>query len=445
MIWSITAKPASSAPVAEAPAHPEPVAAAPAGGAGEDQNIYIGRQPIVDREKQLVAFELLFHAEPSGAEAAAGDFAATANVVVNAFTEFGVQNTLGPHRGFINVGRDLLMSDLPAVLPPARIVLELVENVLPDDEVIQRCKALRAAGYRLALDRVAAFDDRVKKLLPHVHMVKLDIAAIDEATLARLVPALRHLPLLLVADKVDTPERAQHCIDLGFDLFQGYHFAQPEVVSGKRAQPAKLALLRLSHLLLSDAEVDDIENELKQHPDLAYNLMRIVNSVAFGLARKIDSIGQCIAVLGRAKLTRWVQLLLYSASRNGNDAANPLMQMAATRGKWMETLAQAQRPGDKSYQDVAFMVGILSLLDALLAMPIQEVVDGLNLADEAKAALLTRDGPLGALLKLIEHKEGNAFEAVGRDLKSMPFLTPASFTSAELDAATWANSIAAAA
>jgi len=445
MIWSIAAKHPPVAPVADAAAQPASGVEAPAGGEVQDQNIYIGRQPIVDREQQLVAFELLFHAEASGAEAAAGNFEATANVVVNAFTEFGVQNTLGPHRGFLNVGRDLLMSDLPAVLPPARIVLELIDTVLPDEAVIQRCKALRSAGYRLALDHVCAFDDRVKKLLPYVHMVKLDIAEIEEATLVKLVPALRHLPLLLIADKVDTAERAQHCLQLGFDLFQGYHFARPEIVSGKRAQPAKLALLRLSHLLLSDAEVDDIENELKQHPDLAYNLMRIVNSVAFGLSRKIDSIGQCIAVLGRAKLTRWVQLLLYSASRNGNDAANPLMQMAATRGKWMETLAHAQRPGDKSYQDLAFMVGILSLLDALLAMPIREVVDGLNLADEVKAALLTREGPLGTLLQLIEHKESNAFEAVSRDLQAMPFLTPASFTSAELDAATWANSIAAAA
>ncbi len=415
----------------------------PQGPAGVDQpDVFIGRQPIVDRDRSLVAFELLFRAANAGTQH--DNVTATAHVIINAFTEFGVGDTLGPHRGFINVDRELLMSDVLAVLPPNRIVLELLETIEPDDEVIARCKKLRAAGYRLALDDVCTFDTRVKKLLPCVDMVKFDVMATDDALLARFTSALSRLPLLLLAEKVETPERAEQCMQLGFHLFQGYHFARPQVLEGKRAPAPRLALLRLTRLLMSDADTSVLENELKQHPELVYNLVRIVNSAAFGFSRKIDSLGQCITVLGHARLARWAQLFLYAPSGNATEAANPLMQMAATRGKWMENLAAALRPGDKQFQDVAFMVGILSLLGALLAMPLQDAVGSLNLSDEAESALLDYKGPLGNFLRLIELKENNEFTAVGHALNGMPYLNSASFTAAELNAAAWAQSLAAA-
>lgn len=408
-----------------------------------EPEMYIGRQPIVDKQQSLVAFELLFHAG-DGASHIANSAMATAAVIVNAFTEFSVQDTLGPHRGFVKVDRELLMSEALSALPPQRIVLELIEAIEPDDQVLARCKALRAAGYRLALDHVSAYDARVKKLLPYANMLKLDSMGMDDTLLARFVSALGRLPLLLIADNVETPELAEHCMKLGFHLFQGYHFARPQVLEGKRAPPAKLALMRLTSILNSDADADEIEDELKQHPDLAYNLVRLANSAAFGLTRKIDSLAQCIAVLGRSRMSQWVQLLLYAPAQKGTEAANPLMHMAATRGKWMENLALAVRPGDRQFQDLAFMVGILSLLGALLGMPLATVVGSLNLADEAKLALLEYQGPLGALLRLIEHKERNDFATVSRALQGMAYLTPAKFTAAELSAAAWAQAVAAA-
>lgn len=407
-----------------------------------EQEIYIGRQPIVDKERSLVAFELLFRTA-DGASEIKNNVTATASVIVNAFTEFSVQDTLGAQRGFINVDRELLMSDVLAALPPQRIVLELLETIEPDAAVIARCKQLRAAGYQLALDDVVALDTRVKKLLPYAHMVKLDTMGMDDALLERFVSALGRLPLLLLAEKVETPERAERCMRLGFHLFQGYHFARPQLLEGRRAAPAKLALLRLTNLLTGDADAEDIENELKQHPDLAYNLVRIANSAAFGLTRKIDSLAQCIAVLGRSKMAQWLQLLLYAPAQKGSEAANPLMHMAATRGKWMENLALALRPADRKFQDLAFMVGIMSLLGTLLGMPLEDVVRGLNLADEAKAALLEHKGPLGAFLRLIERKEGNDFTAVSRALQGMPYMSSAKFTAAELSAAAWAQAVAA--
>ena len=400
--------------------------------------VYIGRQPIVDRTRSLVAFELRFQDAEARAEATSESHA---GLIVNAFTDFGIHDTLGPHRGFVSIGRELLMSEALAALPANRIVLELDETVEPDDAVIARCKALRADGYRLAIDHVVAFDTRVKRLLPCVNMLKLDVG-MDDALLARFVSALGRLPVLLIADRVETRERAAHCLAHGFHLFQGYHFAQPQIVEGRRAAPARLALLKLTTLLMEDADTAALEDALKQHPDLVYNLLRIVNSAAFGLRRQIDTLPQCIAVLGHRRLAQWVQLLLYAPAEMAGAASNPLMQLAATRGKWMENLATLVRPAERKLHDLAFMVGILSLLDALLGMRLEAVVDNLNLADEVRAALLARKGMLGLLLRLIEDKEKNDFDAVRRGLHDLPFLTLQNFTAAELSAALWAHGAA---
>jgi len=404
-------------------------------------SIFLGRQPIIDRDQNLVAFELLFRTGYSEDADVSCNFSATADVIVNAFGQLGLRQTLGPHRGFLNVDRDMLASDLVALLPPQQIVLELLETIEVNDAVIERCKKLRRAGYRLALDDVTAIDDRVKALLPIAHMLKIDVAQVDSKALPRLVAALKHLPVLLVAEKVHTREQATSCHELGFDLFQGYYFARPEVVSAKRPDPSKMGLLRVMKLLSKDAEVRDIEAELKQYPDLVYNLMRIVNSAASGFTKKIDSLHQCIVVLGRSKLHRWVQLLLYNAPRRGPKGVNPLMHIAATRGKWMETLAAAERPRDRTYHDRAFMVGVLSLLETLIGLPMSEMVDDLNLDDEVADALLDRVGALGYLLNLLDKKECNDIPAVTRLLKGLPNVTLEQFTAAELDAAGWANGI----
>ena len=405
------------------------------------EGIFVGRQPILDRKQELVAFELLFRSGKTPAANVTDDVGATASVIVNAIGELGLQNVLGRHQGFINVSAEMLMSDMIQLLPGTQVVLELLETVEIGDAVLRRCRELRHLGYRLAMDDVTEVDERVRALAPLVDMVKVDLKQVDEGALPGIVKALRPWPLSLVAEKVDSRGEAERCMALGFDLFQGYYFARPETVSGKRTDPSKAALLRLLALLSKDAEVAEIEGEFKHHPHLVYNLMRIVNSAAFGLPQKIDSPRQCIAVLGRNHLQRWVQLLLYTVGRRDGRPPGPLMQMAATRGKWMEILAVKQRPGDRRYHDCAFMVGILSLFDALLGLALPEIVNDLNLADEAKAALLARAGPLGSLLLLIEKKEVNDATGVAHMLHDSPYFTLGQFTAAELGAAGWADAV----
>lgn len=403
--------------------------------------IFLGRQPILDRDQNIVAFELLFRVGHTTEANVEDDLSATANVIVNAYGQLGIQNVLGKQRGFINVDAELLMSDAICLLPSKYVVLEVMETVKVTSEVVQRCIELKQMGYQLALDDVTEINDSVELLLPVVNVVKVDVLELDKELIADLVKKLSRWPVLLLAEKVESDEQAKYCMELGFQMFQGYYFAKPEIMTGKRADPAKMSLLKLLTLVMGDSDAEEIEKEFKHQPGLSYNLLRMVNSVASGLPQKINSIKHAVMILGQKQLQRWIQLLLYSAGKSGEGMSNALMQTAATRGKLMELTALADRPHDKNHQDRAFMVGILSLLDALLGIEMPKIVDKLGIPEDMSQALLHREGRLGDQLRLIEANEKGEAETVQAMLTDMGFLSLGEFTNIELEALSWANRI----
>ncbi|MBA2483905.1 MAG: EAL domain-containing protein [Nitrosomonas sp.] len=404
-------------------------------------DIFIGRQPILDRDQNLIAFELLFRLDANSDMIVTNNVLATANVIVNAYGALGIQEVLGKQRGFVNVDAELLLSDAICMLPSKNVVLEILESVVVTNEIIQRCIELKQMGYQLALDDVVQINKEIELLLPIVNVVKIDILALEKEALVGIVNQLKRWPVLLLAEKVNTSEQANHCMELGFDMFQGYYFAKPETLTGKRADPAKISLLNILTLVMSDCDVADIERELKHQPGLSYNLLRMANSSALGLSKNINSIKQAILVLGRKQLQRWVQLLLYVADNNNNKMSDAMLKMAATRGKMMELIATADRPHDKNHQDRAFMVGILSLLDSLLGIEMAEIIDKLSIPTDASQALLLRSGRLGQELKLIEENEKGEIASVKSILAELNFLSLSELTVFELEALGWANRI----
>jgi EAL and modified HD-GYP domain-containing signal transduction protein len=406
------------------------------------QDIFIARQPIVDQKEKLVAFELLFRSAHSATESGVvDDTHATAQVLVNAFGEMGIGDVLGTHRGFINLDAQILHSDLIELLPKQQVMLELLETIKIDADIIARCHELKAKGFSLALDDVTELSEDIKPLLSVVEVVKLDLMLIDPLRLPGLVNELKRYPIKLLAEKVEDREQAKRCMAMGFDLFQGYYFARPEMLSGKRSDPSKMVLIRLLSMLLSDLENDKIEEAFKEHADLTYNLMRMVNSVGTGLATKVSSLKHGLLVLGRQPLRRWVQLLLYAA-KNGDNSASPLMQLAATRGKLLELVAKIDSPGNPDYADQAFMVGILSLLDALMGEPLPDIISRMSLQEEVEAALLKHEGGLGNLLSLCEKVETGDLNAIQEMLPAFSSLTVEDLNKAQLEAMGWANNIA---
>jgi len=404
-------------------------------------DIFLGRQPILDRKQNLIAFELLFRLGDVADANVTNHISATANVIVNAYGALGIQEVLGQQRGFINVNAELLMSDVICLLPSNNVVLEIIESVNITDEVVQRCIELKQMGYQLALDDVVEINKEIELLLPIVNVVKIDVLALEKEALVSLVNQLKCWPVLLLAEKVNSSEQAKQCMELGFEMFQGYYFAKPEILSGKRADPAKLSLLNLLSLSMSDCDVAEIEQELKHQPGLSYNLMRMVNSSALGFSKNINSIRQAVMILGRRQLQRWIQLLLYAADNKSERMSDAMLQMAATRGKMMELIAAVDRPHDKTHQDRAFMVGILSLLDALLGIEMTEITEKLSIPSEISQALLFRNGRLGEGLKLIEANEKGEIVSVKSILVDLNFLSLRELTSLELEALGWANRI----
>ncbi|MGK2953276.1 MAG: EAL and HDOD domain-containing protein [Thiobacillus sp.] len=403
------------------------------------QDIFLGRQPILDRDQRIVAYELLFRSANMPSATVTDDMQATASVIHHAFSEMGVHTVLGTQLGFINIGADMLLSDLVEFLPKSQIVLELLETIDVTEAVIERCRALKQRGFTLALDDFV-FDDKYRPLLALVDIVKVDLLLHDRDQLRSAVSQLKQWPVRLLAEKVDSAEQAAYCHSLGFDLFQGYYFARPSVLSAKRANPTQMALTQLLGLVMRDAETQQIEQMFKQHPSLTYNLMRLVNSVASGVRHNIVSVSQAIMTLGRRQLQRWLQLLLFTLQA-GAPYPSPLLLLAATRGKMMELLA-AKQQRNADFCDEAFMAGILSLIDSLIDKPLLDILGELGLSERLRAALLHREGDLGQLLKLVESVEHPEFSHTLALLVQTGNLTLPDLTAAEIEAMARANQVA---
>ncbi|MDP1645557.1 MAG: EAL domain-containing protein [Thiobacillus sp.] len=408
------------------------------------RDIFLGRQPILDRDQRIVAYELLFRTANTSSVTVTDDMQATASVIHHAFSEMGVQTVLGKQLGFINVSADMLLSDMVELLPRSQVVLELLETIIVTEAVVERCRALKQQGFMLALDDFV-FDDSYRPLLALVDIVKVDLLLHNSEELQSAVSQLKQWPVKLLAEKVDSAEQAAYCQLLGFDLFQGYYFARPSVLSAKRADPGQLALIRLLGLVMKDADTQQIEQIFKQHPNLTYNLMRLVNSVASGVRCSIASVPQALMVLGRKQLQRWLQLLLFTLQA-GAPYPSPLLLLAATRGKMMELLAEKQQPSVEyrgaDYCDEAFMAGILSLIDSLIDKPLADIVSELNLGDRLAAALLRREGELGRLLQLVESVEHPDLSYTLSLLVQCEALSLSDLTAAEINAMSWANQVA---
>jgi EAL and modified HD-GYP domain-containing signal transduction protein len=298
-------------------------------------------------------------------------------------------------------------------------------------------------GYRVAIDDFIGNFDEFDTLLPAVDLVKIDFLAVDPLLVPMIVELLGKHKVPLLAEKIETPGQFAQARDLGIGLFQGYHFAHPEMLSARREKPAKFALLRLLALAINDSETRDIEEELKHHPALTVNLLRLVNSAAMGSRRVITSLRHALVLLGRRQLRIWLQLLLYTADRNKRSLNSPLLQLAATRGKLLEQLALHEPGTQGAMKDMAFMTGMLSLMDALLGMPLAEVLAEINVPKPVEAALLRREGELGLLLALVEQLEQDDPSAVARSLRRIAAeVNPGELMPMQLAAYQWANEVA---
>jgi c-di-GMP phosphodiesterase len=368
------------------------------------KEFFLARQPILDRHQGLIAYELLFRRADTATAGVIDDLSATASVISHA-AELGIENVIGDSLGFVNIDTTVLMSDFVGILPAKYVVLEILETVRVTDEVVARVAELKAAGYTFALDDVIGDSADMQRLLPYVDIIKVDLMGLDTRTLIEVSKRFRQFGKKMLAEKVETLEQFNLCLELGYDYFQGYYFAKPVVLSGRKLAPSQLALLRIMGMLNSDRENADIERAIKQDAALGLNLLKMVNSPAFCATQRIGSVGQALLLMGRRQLQRWLQILLYTDAYSKPGVKSPLLVLATTRGKLLELLAQKASRAQRGSADVAFTVGIMSLMDTLFGMPMQKILEQMPVNENVSDALLMRSGWLGELLHFAEKLE----------------------------------------
>ena len=403
---------------------------------------FLARQPILGRDQHLVAFELLFRAAGEHEDARLTDGAAATAAVISHASQLGLEQVVGEQLAFVNVDEVVLMSDFVRFLPPRKVILEILETVKPTEQLLARVAELKQLGFKFALDDVVDHTEEVDKLLSLVDVVKIDLKGVHGQALAPLAASLRAASKKLLAEKVETVEEFNFCLELGFEYFQGYYFARPVILSGRKIAPSEMVILHLLELLNAGADASAIETAVKRDALTSLNLLRLVNSRAAGSGRRIESVSEAVTKLGRKQLRRWLQILLYTTPGSPVELNSPLLQLATTRGKLLELMSLHVHPDNVVCAERAFTVGIMSLADALFSMPMADILENVELADDVRAALLHREGTFGAMLDVVERLEkadtGRQFTAALRRLG----LTSKQVREIELEAFDWVRGLA---
>jgi EAL and modified HD-GYP domain-containing signal transduction protein len=371
-------------------------------------DVFLARQPILDREQELYGYELLYRSGPENVFNAACADTASSSVIGNSILHADLARITGGKIAFINVTDKILTDDLASVLPPEITVIELLESIQPTAGVIAACRSLRDAGYRLALDDFV-YDPSFDPLIDIVAIVKLDWMALSRAERRRHVARLRPRKVQVLAEKIETWEDFRESMDLGCDLFQGYFFAKPELMRQRSLSTSKLNHLKiLKELHAPDLDFGSLEELIKHEVALAYKLLRYVNSVAFGMRNDVQSIKHALVLLGEREFRRWASLAILSSV--GQDKPDELLVQAAVRGRMCELLAEdAGTPGRGSE---CFILGMFSLLEAFLDQPLDAMLSTLAVPEEVRGALLGQPGPLRDILKVALGYERGHWSAV---------------------------------
>ncbi|MEX1025895.1 MAG: HDOD domain-containing protein [Planctomycetota bacterium] len=390
------------------------------------QDVFVGRQPIYGRNLEVYAYELLYR----GGDVDHADFEdadrATSQVLLNTFTEFGIERVVGDHLAFVNLTRGFVIGEYPLPLPPERVILEVLEDIQPDPEVLLGLHRLKRAGFRIALDDFVYASD-LKPLVKLADIIKLDILGLEDAEIERRAAELRPFGVQLLAEKIETREQFELCHATGFEFFQGYFLARPNVVQGASIPASRVSLVRLLAALCDpECELETVSEIVEQDVTLSYKLLRHINTECGGLPRRIESIKETVLYLGVRAVKNLASLFLISSV---DDTPHELIVTSMLRAKMCELLAAhsgvlATAP--------YFTVGLFSTLDAVLGASMSKVVSRLPLTLEVRAALLEHQGPLGEALAATLAYERGDWEGV-----SCFGLAKGTIKEAYLDAVAW--------
>jgi c-di-GMP-related signal transduction protein len=363
-------------------------------------DVFVARQPIFDRQLRVYGYELLSRSCLVNACEETNETAATVQVIANAVLAIGLNRLLGGKRGFVNFGRNVLVGEWTRILSPKTLVVEILETVEPDSEVLAACRELRRLGYPVALDDFIC-TPAFEPLTELADIIKVDFRATPRTEQERLVRVYGRRGIAMLAEKVETREEFEWAKQAGYHYFQGYFFARPHILRARQMQAGELNHLRLmKELSKPDLDFDILEHLIRVDVAFSYKVLRYMNSAAFTWSGTIRSIRHALVMMGEYEIRRWISIATLPGATQGKP--DEVTMHAVVRGRFCELVAlqgtHAQGSGDP------FLLGMFSLLDAMMDQPLSEILDELSLTPQLRDAILgapVEGNTLAAILTLV--------------------------------------------
>lgn len=374
------------------------------------ENIYLGRQPILDRDGNLNAYEVLYSQREKADSYAQNDFR-SAMVISTILNKFGTNEILGERRAFVKIGEKFLLNDIVFTIPEQFFIFSLLEDVPMSERVVERLQQLRAKGFILALDEIMLDADTMQKyqeVWSELSYVKVNMHApfINTHETKEIIEQIKAKGIVVVGTKIEDEEKHEFARNLGCGLFQGYFFAEPKIFESKQYDPTQANILGLYRLLMEDTNIDEITAEFEKNHAITLQLLRYINSGIFHFQKKIASIHHVLVLMGRTPLAQWLMFMIYAKAVAKGGEVSPLVLMVENRTELMCLILKKLKPDAGSNMlGQAYFVGVLSLLDTIFGRKIEDILEEMHVDDMVKDALLYEKGLLGEIYVLVKDIE----------------------------------------
>lgn len=374
-------------------------------------SIYVARQPVFTTDMRIWGYELLFRHSRNVQTAVITDGDQATNQVIADGFNLASSGMRKGARALINFPRNVLLGGAPYVLPPERVVVEILETVEPDRDVLETCRELKHHGYILALDDFVG-QPGFEKLCALADIIKVDILQKTPTQVRELVRALSRFNATLLAEKVENLDMFTVCTRLGFTYFQGFFFSKPEIIPGRKLSAGQITKVKLLRELNDpETELERLVTIIRTDLSISYRLLQYINSARFYFSGKIESIQRAATMLGKQNLRQWLQVIILS-DINTSDKAQELVSLSVQRGRFLQLLSEhcATPFGSEGM----FLLGFFSLLDAILDQYMEDVLQHIPLDDGIKRALSDKRGPQGSWVALLEELDRGRWSGVER-------------------------------
>lgn len=396
-------------------------------------NAFLARQPIFNKEREVYAYEILYRSgAQNGFSGDVGDDEASSKVIFDTFQSFGLENLTGGKPAFINFPATLIKEEIATLFPQEYLVVELLETVEPTPKIVEKCRSLKEAGYIIALDDFI-YSPKFEPLIDLADIIKVDFIESSLRDIINLKTGLGQREVTLLAEKVETWDEFHLAVDLGFELFQGYFFSKPEIVTTGSLSPLQINYFQLiSKVNEENMDFDELTQIITRDVSLTYNLLKLVNSAYFGQRTRVNSVKQALVVLGEREIRKWVTLITLQGMSTERFSAP--VSLSLIRARFAELLAQVT--GFHNHQEELFLTGLFSMLDVLLQRPMPQILDEVQAPLAVKEVLLYGTGPFEDLCMAVASYEQGEWDKIEASAKKLN-IEASALTKAYLEALRW--------